>query len=66
MIRHRISANNFYGNYSFLNLELWKIQIDAANFNILPNKLNFCFGNYSREENIQGQKLFSDIRYLIM
>ena len=31
----------------------------AKNFNLLPNKLNFCCGNYSREETIQGQKLFA-------
>ena len=28
------------------------VQIVAANFNILPNKLNFCCGNYSRAETI--------------
>ena len=32
-----------------------KIQIVAANFNFLPNKLIFCCGNYSREETIQGR-----------
>ena len=47
--RYHTSENNFHGNYSFLNLE---IQIVAANFNFLPNKLNFCFRNYSRKETI--------------
>ena len=47
-LKCRISANSFCGNYSFLNLE----------FQIV-NKLNFCCGNYSREETIQRQKLFA-------
>ena len=42
-----------------------KIQIVATNLNFLPNKLNFCCGNYSREETIQGRKLSEEIRYLI-
>ena len=46
---YRISANSFCGNYSFLNLEIVEIQIVAANFNFLPNKLNFCCGNYMRK-----------------
>ena len=33
-------------------------RIVAANFNFLPNKLNFCCGNYSKAETIQGQKQF--------
>ena len=32
-------------------------------FNFLPNKLNFCCGNYSREETIQGRKLYEEMRY---
>ena len=39
-------------------------QIVAANFNFLPNKLNFCCGKYSREETIQGRKLYEEILYL--
>ena len=35
----------------------------ATNFNFLPNKLNFCYGNYTREETIQGRKLFVEITY---
>jgi hypothetical protein len=31
----------------------------ATNLIFLPNKLNFCCGNYSREATIQKQKLFS-------
>ena len=48
---------------------IWKlkeIQIVAANFNFLPNKLNFCWGNYSREETIQGRKLYEEIRELCL
>ena len=41
-------------NYSFLNLEIVEIQIVAANFNFLTNKLNFCCENYSRKETIHG------------
>ena len=33
----------------FWVFEMKKIQIVAANFNFLPNKLNFCCGNYSRK-----------------
>ena len=35
----------------------------ASNFNLLPNKRNFCCGNCSREEIIQRHKLFAAIRY---
>ena len=35
----------------------------AVNFHFLPNKLNFCCGNNSREEIIQERKLFAEIRY---
>ena len=35
----------------------------AANFNFLSNKLNSCCGNYSREETIQGWKLYEEIWY---
>ena len=35
----------------------------AANFNFLPNKLNFCCGNYSGEETIHERKLHEEIRY---
>ena len=37
----------------------------AADFNFVPNKLKFCCGNYSREETIQGQKLYGEIWYSI-
>ena len=33
-----------------------------ANFNFLPKQLNFCCGSYSKEETIQGQKLYEEIR----
>ena len=44
----------FRGNYSGLN---WKIVA-----NVLLRKHNFCCGNYSKEEAIQGQKLYEEIR----
>ena len=57
---YRISANSFRGNYSFLNLALFTVTFDLYYIN-----LNSCRGNYSREETIQGRKLFAEIRYLI-
>ena len=58
-IRYRISANSFRGNYSFLNLALFTVTFDLYFIN-----LNSCRGNYSREETIQGRKLFAEIRYM--
>ena len=55
---YRISANSFRGNYSFLNLALFTVTFDLYFIN-----LNSCRGNYSREETIQGRKLFAEIRY---
>ena len=52
---YRIFANSFCETmylipiYSFWICEMKKIQIATANFNFLPNKLNFCCGNYSRK-----------------
>ena len=57
---YRISANSFRGNYSFLNLALFTVTFDLYFIN-----LNSCRGNYSREETIQGRKLFAEIRYVI-
>ena len=56
---YRISANSFHGNYSFLNLALFTVTFDLYFIN-----LNSCRGNYSREETIQGRKLFAEIRYV--
>ena len=56
---YRISANSFRGNYSFLNLALFTVTFDLYFIN-----LNSCSGNYSREETIQGRKLFAEIRYV--
>ena len=56
---YRISANSFRGNYSFLNLALFTVTFDLYFIN-----LNSCRGNYSREESIQGRKLFAEIRYM--
>ena len=56
---YRISANSFRGNYSFLNLALCTVTFDLYFIN-----LNSCRGNYSREETIQGRKLFAEIRYI--
>ena len=47
---------------SFLIWKLYKIQIVAANFSFLPNKLNFCRGKNSREETVQEQKLYKEIQ----
>ena len=60
-LTYRISANSFRGNYSFLNLALFTVTFDLYFIN-----LNSCCGNYSREETIQGRKLFAEIRYLHM
>ena len=50
---YRISANSFRGNYSFLNLTLCTVTFDHSTYR--------C-GNYSREETIQGRKLYEEIR----
>ena len=55
---YRISVNSFCGNYSFLNLALFTVTFDLYYIN-----LNSCRGNYSREETIQGRKLFAEIQY---
>ena len=52
--KYRISANSFRGNYSFLNLTLCTVTFGHSTYR--------C-GNYSREETIQGRKLFAEIRY---
>jgi hypothetical protein len=57
---YRISANSFRGNYCFLNLALFTVNFDLYFIN-----LNSCRGNYSREETIQGWKVFAEIRYKI-
>ena len=54
---NRIFANSFRGNNSFLNLALFTVTFDLYFIN-----LNSCRGNYSREETIQGRKLFAEIR----
>ena len=45
-----VTTRSHHENYFFLNLEI----IENSNFNLLPNKLNFCCGNYSREKTNQG------------
>ena len=52
--KYRISANSFRGNYSFLNLTLCTVTFDHSTYR--------C-GNYSREETIQGRKLFKGGNY---
>ena len=52
---HCISTNIFRGNYSFLNLTLCTVTFVHSTYK--------C-GNYSREETIQGRKLFAEIRYM--
>ena len=51
---YRISSYSFRGNYSFLNLTLCTVTFDHSTYR--------C-GNYSREETIQGRKLYEEIRY---
>ena len=53
---YRISANSFRGNYFFLSLTLCTVTFGYSTYR--------C-GNYSREETIQGRKLFAEIRYLL-
>ena len=45
---YRISSYSFRGNYFLKIWKLQEIQIVTANFNFLPNKLNFCCGNYEK------------------
>ena len=52
---YRISSYNFRGNYSFLNL----VTVHKA-----KGHSTYKCGNYSREETIQGRKLFAEIRYV--
>ena len=53
---YRISSYSFRGNYSFLNLTLCTV--------IFVHSTYRC-GNYSREETIQGRKLFAEIGILV-
>ena len=55
-LEYCISANSFRGNYSFLKLTLCTVTFDHSTYR--------C-ENYSREETIQGRKLFAEIRYLL-
>ena len=57
LIRYRISS------YSFLNMEIVANSNNCRTISIfLPIKLNFCCGNYSREETIQERKLCEEIQ----
>ena len=40
----------------------WRLIFLVRESSILSNKLNFCCGNFSREETIQGQKLLLRIQ----
>ena len=51
---YRISANSFRGNYSFLNLTLCTVTFVYSTYRS---------GNYSRDETIQGRKLFMEILF---
>ena len=55
-LSYRISTNSFRGNYSFLELTLCTVTFDHSTYRCR---------NYSREETVQGQKLFAEIQYLI-
>ena len=59
--RYRISANSFRGNYSFLKFFVQRSQYISIKFPL--HKPSENRGNYSREETIQGRKLFAEIRY---
>ena len=62
---YHISSYSFHRNYSFLNLEIVANSNSCRNISIfLLNKLNFCCRNYSREETIQGRKLYEEIQYM--
>ena len=54
--KYRISPYSFRGNYSFLNLTLCTVTFGNSTYR--------C-GSYSREETIQGRKLYEEIRYFI-
>ena len=50
-----MNSNMEYRQYLTHNADnIIKYNQVAANSNFLPNKLNFCCGNYSREETIRG------------
>ena len=53
----RISSYSLLRNYFFWICKLEKIQISI--FNFLPNKQNFCSGNYSRAETIWGNTVWT-------
>ena len=57
-----ISPKSVQGNYSFLNLEIAENSNSYRNFNFLPNELNFCSGEYSREETIQEPKTICNFK----
>ena len=40
------------------------MEIVAEIFQFLLNKPKFCCGNYSKEETIEGQNIYEEIRYL--
>ena len=50
--------------HSFLSLEIVANSKSCSN-TFLLNKLNFCCRNYSREETIQGRKLYEEMRYVV-
>ena len=55
LVNYRISSYSFCGNYSFLNLTWCTVTFAHSTYR--------C-GNCSREETIQGRKLFTEIRYM--
>ena len=52
---YRISSYGFRGNNSFLNLTLCTVTFGNSTYR--------C-GNSSREETLQGRKLFAEIQYI--
>ena len=63
-----ISSYSFLENYSFLHLEIVSNSDSCRNIWIFY-LINWIFAvceNYSREETIQGRKLYEKIRYLYL
>ena len=60
---HLVSTETFFFFSNFGNCRKFTYVV-ATDFNFLPDKLNFFWGNYSRKATIQGQKLHEEIRYL--
>ena len=65
--KYRISANSFRGNYCFFEFNLEKVRTysNLTLCTVTFDHSTYRCRNYSREETIQGRKLFAEIRYLL-